>query len=147
MKKTIATLTATMISLFFAVLSHGGELPARITIIDAINIAAEKTDGEVIKAELEDGIYEIKIKKEKDGIEKIYLDAATGKPIKKATISLDEATALAVKEVPGKVLKVEFERGRYEIKIRTAAGALKKVFVDGESGMILEVKEKKEFLR
>ena len=147
MKKTIAILTSTMISLIFVVLTHAGELPGRLTLSEAISIAIQKAPGEVIKAEFEDDIYEIKIRGEKGRIEKIYLDAATGKPIEKATVPLDEATALAVKEVPGKVLKVEFERGRYEIKIRTAGGAIKKVYVDGRSGKVLKVKEKNRYLK
>lgn len=147
MKKTIAILTSTMISLIFTVLSHAGELPGRLTLAEAISIATKKAPGEIIKAELEDGIYELKIKRESGAVEKIYLDAATGKLLEKATVSLDEATSLAIKEVPGEIVKVEFERGRYEIKIRTAGGAIKKVYVDGRSGKVLKVKEKKRFLK
>ncbi len=147
MKKIIAILTSTMISLVFVVLLHAGELPKGITLTEAISIATEKAPGEAIKAELEDGIYEIKIKTVSGGIEKIYLDAATGKPVEKATVSLSEATAIAKKEVPGEVLKVKFKRSKYEIKIRSTDGVLKEVYVDARSGNILKIKEKKRFLK
>ena len=147
MKKAIAILTSTMIALIFVVLSHADELPKGITLADAISIATEKAPGEVIKAELEDGLYELKIKTKVGRIEKIYLDAATGKPVKKMAISLSEATAIATKEVPGEVLKVEFERSKYEIKVRSSNGAIKEVYVDARSGKILKIKEKKPFLK
>lgn len=147
MIKTITILTSTMISLIFVVLSHGGELPGKLTLADAISIATKKAPGEVIKGELEDGIYEVKIKRKSGRIENIYLDAATGKLVEKATISLDEATAIAKKEVPGEVLKVEFERGKYEIRIKDTRGAIKKVYVDAGSGNVLKVKEKKKSLK
>jgi uncharacterized membrane protein YkoI len=143
MKKTITILTATMLSLIFVILSHAGELPKGITLTEAINIAIEKKSGEVIKAELEDGIYEIKIKRVKGETEKIYLDAATGQPVKKVAVSLSEATNIALSKVAGEVLKVEFERSKYEIKIRSTDGVLKEVYVDARSGNIIKIKEKK----
>ena len=147
MKKTIAILISTMISLSLVVLSHAGELPKGVTLTEAISIATEKAPGEAIKAELEDGIYEIKIKTVSGRTEKIYLDAATGKPVEKATVSLSEATAIAKKEVHGEVLKVKFKRSKYEIKIRSTDGILKEVYVDARSGNILKLKEKKRFLK
>lgn len=147
MKRTIAILTSTMISLIFVVLSHAGELPSKLTLADAINIATGKAPGEVIKAELEDGLYELKIKTVSGRIKKIYLDAATGKAVEKVAVSLSEATAIATKEVPGEVIKVEFERSKYEIKIRSTDRILKEVYVDARSGKVLKVKEKKKFLK
>lgn len=147
MKKIIPILISTMISLIVVVLSHAGELPNKLTLADAISIAIQKVPGEVIKAELENGLYELKVKRESGRIEKIYLDAATGKPVKKVAISLSEATSIATKEVPGEVLKVEFERSKYEIKVRSSNGAIKEVYIDARSGKILKVKEKKGFLK
>ena len=147
MKRTITILTTTMLSLLFVVLSQAGELPRGITLKEAIAIAAEKAPGEVIKAELEDGIYEIKIKGAGGETEKVHLDAATGKEVKKVPVSLGEATAIALKEVAGEVVKVEFERGRYEIKIRGTDGALKEVYVNGISGNIVKIKNKKKVLK
>ena len=143
MKKTIAILTSTMISLSLVVLSHAEEISKELTLTEAITIATEKVPGEAIKAELEDGLYEIKIKTVSGKTEKIYLDAATGKPVEKATLSLNKATAIATKEVPGEVIKVEFERSKYEIKIRSTDGILKEVYIDARSGKVLKIKEKK----
>lgn len=147
MKRTITILTSTMVSLLFVVLSQAGELPKGITLNKAISIATEKVPGEAIKAELEDGIYEIKIKTVSGRTEKVYLDTATGKPVEKATVSLSEATAIAKKEVHGEVLKVKFKQSKYEIMIRSTSGIIKEVYVDARSGNILKIKEKKGFLK
>lgn len=142
MKKTILLLTATMIVLGSVILSHAGEKGSGITLTEAIAIAKERAPGEVIKTELERGVYEIKIRTADGRAEKIYVDAGTGEPAGKEAITLDEATAIATKAVPGEVVKIEFERGRYEVKIRTAEGVRKEVYIDARNGEILKVKEK-----
>jgi uncharacterized membrane protein YkoI len=147
MKKTITFLTTTTIILAFVVLSYGEESSRGITLTDAIKIATEKIGGEVVKAELEKGFYEIKVRTSEGKIKKIYLDEHTGEPVEKIAVTLDEATAIATNEVSGDVVKVEFERGRYEIKIRTAEGIIKEVYVDARSGKIVKIKEKKKFLK
>lgn len=143
MKKTIAFLTTTMVLMLFTIASNGGEKTKGITLTEAISIAKEKVPGDVIKAEYEGGHYEIKIRTASGRVEKVYLDAAAGKPVEKVTVTLDEAMAIATNEVPGEVVKVEFERGKYEVKIRTAEGILKEVYVDARSGKITRVKEER----
>lgn len=51
----------------------------------------------------------------------------------KATVSLEEAIAIAKKEVPGEVVEAEYERGRYEIKI-LKDGKITKLYVDAKDG-------------
>lgn len=53
----------------------------------------------------------------------------------KATISLEEAIAIAKKEVPGEVVEAEYERGRYEVKI-LKDGKITKLYVDAKDGGI-----------
>ena len=53
----------------------------------------------------------------------------------KATVSLEEAIAIAKKEVPGEVVEAEYERGRYEIKI-LKDGKIIKLYVDAKDGGI-----------
>lgn len=55
----------------------------------------------------------------------------------KKDITMEEAITLASKEVPGEVIKAEFEKGYYEIKIRTAEGRIEKLYVDPRDGSIL----------
>ncbi|MDT8318689.1 MAG: PepSY domain-containing protein [bacterium] len=145
MKRTTAFLTTTMILLATIVMSHADVKVATFSLKEAIAIAVKETPGEAIEAELEDGIFEIKIKKTNGEIEKVYLDAATGRPLEKAAISLDEATVIAQKEVAGKIIKVEFERSRYEIRIKSDDGVIKKVYIDAKSGKVLKIKKKKTY--
>jgi len=140
MKKTVFLLTASMVILASVIASHALEKAEGITLTEAISIAKEKVPGEVVKAERERGLYEIKIRRADGRTEKIYLDALTGKPVKNGAITIDEAIAIATGEVPGEVIKVDFEKGRYEVKIRTADGLRKEVYVDARSGEIIKVK-------
>lgn len=140
MKKTIALLTTTMVIFVSVVISHGQERIQGITLTEAISIATEKIPGEVIRTERGRGLYEIKIRTADGRTEKVYLDAITGELAGKEAITLDEATVIATKAVPGEVIKVEFERGNYEVKVRTADGLRKEVYIDGRSGEVLKVK-------
>ncbi|MEK7880880.1 MAG: PepSY domain-containing protein, partial [Deltaproteobacteria bacterium] len=58
----------------------------------------------------------------------------------KATISIEEAIAIAKKEVPGEVVEAEYERGRYEIKIlkdgKITDGRITEIYVDAKDGSI-----------
>ncbi|MEK7313654.1 MAG: PepSY domain-containing protein [Deltaproteobacteria bacterium] len=58
----------------------------------------------------------------------------------KGTISLEEAIAIAKKEVPGEVVEAEYERGRYEIKIlkdgKITDGRITEIYVDAKDGSI-----------
>lgn len=65
---------------------------------------------------------------------------------KKKDITMDEAIAIAVKEIHGDVIKTELEKGYYEIKIKTKEGRIEKVYVDAKDGSILK-KEKKSYER
>ena len=56
----------------------------------------------------------------------------------KNEITLEEAIAIAIKNMPGSVIKAELEKGYYEIKIKTSDGSVEKVYVDAIDGSILE---------
>ncbi|MFZ3072453.1 MAG: PepSY domain-containing protein, partial [Thermodesulfobacteriota bacterium] len=53
----------------------------------------------------------------------------------KATISIEEAIAIAKKEVPCEVVEAEYERGRYEIKISKDNKTIK-LYIDAKDGSI-----------
>jgi uncharacterized membrane protein YkoI len=129
-----------MIIFVSVVISHGQERPQGITLSDAISIATKMIPGEVIRTERERGLYEIKIRTAVGRIEKVYCDEMTGKLAVKDNISLDEATVIASRAVPGAVIKVEFKKGNFEVKIRTANGLRQEVSVDGRNGEILKIK-------
>lgn len=61
---------------------------------------------------------------------------------KKNDIPMEEAIAIAVKEIPGDVIKTELEKGYYEIKVKTKEGRTEKVYVDAKDGSVLK-REKK----
>lgn len=125
------------------VISHGADKNGIIPIAEAIAIAIKHVPGDVVKAEMERGLYEIKVRTAEGKTEMVYVDSSSGEVFEKKIITLDEATAIATKKVSGKVIKVEFEKGRYEVKIVSSTGTLKEVYVDGKSGEIIKMKEKK----
>ena len=53
------------------------------------------------------------------------------------TITLEDAISIAKKEVPGEVVKAEFDDGIYEIKIITEDGERIKVKIDPYDGSII----------
>lgn len=55
-------------------------------------------------------------------------------------IGIKKAIEIATQKVPDDVIKVEFERGIYEVKIRTPEGSISKVYVDGRDGSIVKLK-------
>ncbi len=58
----------------------------------------------------------------------------------KGSISPKEAEGIALGEVPGEVLKMEYENGRYAVRIRTEVSELAGVYIDAESGEVMKVK-------
>ena len=57
---------------------------------------------------------------------------------KKNNITLAEAKAIALKVIPGEIVKAEREKGHYEIKIRTSEGKIEKVYIDAKDGNIMK---------
>ncbi len=143
MKKTIALLTVTLIIMLSVVVSKGGETGERIGMKEAIGIALDRVEGEVVRAELERGLYGIRIRTGKGEMKEVYVDAATGKVVEKKNITLDDAVAIATGKVPGKVVKIEFEKGAYEVKILAGDGSRAEVYVDAKSGEILKIEKKR----
>ncbi len=153
------------LSVLFALLAAGvlfmlapAVSEAAVTMEEATAIAVEKYPGEVIKMEKERGRYEFRIKTDEGKTKKVYVytNANDGTVLEKESkskttkksmkITLEEAEAIALKEFPGEVKKVEFERGRYEVKIKpkseTVAGDYVEVHVDGDTGEVVKTKVK-----
>ena len=139
MKKTqlILMISAVFLSLF--IISGNDVIGAGISISQAIEIAEKQVEGEVVKVELVKDLYEIKIKTANGIVKDIFVNAVTGEIAQKKMITLEEAIKIATDEVPGRVIKVEFEKGKYEIKIRTEDGRKVEVNVDPRSGRIVEI--------
>ena len=118
----------------------GEEKGSVMPLSEILILATKKVPGKVVKAELKQGLYEVIIISSKGKEERVYINAIEGKVEEKLVLSLDEATEIALKNVAGEVIKVEFERGKYEFKIRTSKGDKKEVYIDSRSGKVLKVK-------
>ncbi|MBE9536332.1 MAG: PepSY domain-containing protein [Proteobacteria bacterium] len=136
MRKTILFLTTTSLLLASVVMSQGES----ISISEAIDRAKEMQDGKVTSAALKRGIYHIKFVTVEGRKKTLYIDEVSAESVPLKIISVDEAVSIAIKEAPGKVEKVEFERSVYEIKIRMDDGRKAKVNVDSSSGEIVRLK-------
>ena len=136
MRKTILLLTTTFLLLASVVMSQGES----ISISEAIDRAKEMQDGKVTSAALKRGIYHIKFVTVEGTKKTLYIDELSAEPVPLKIISVDEAVSIAIKEVPGKVEKVEFERSVYEIKVRMDDGRKAKINVDSSSGEIVRLK-------
>lgn len=135
MKKTILLLTTSFLLLASVVMSQG----EAISISEAIARAKEMQAGKVTSAALKRGIYHVVVASP-EGKKTLYIDELSGDAVALKTISVDEAVAIATKEAPGKVEKVEFERSAYEIKIKMDGGKWAKVYIDSSSGEVLRHK-------
>lgn len=82
MKRTLTMLTAFIFLAVFSNVSYGEEKKKDITMDEAIAIATKDIAGDVVKTELENGYYEIKIKTKEGRTEKVYVDAKDGSVLK-----------------------------------------------------------------
>ncbi len=55
-------------------------------------------------------------------------------------VTLVEAIKIATGDTPGEVIEVEFERGRYEVKLRTKDGYKKEIYVSAKDGTVVRRK-------
>lgn len=53
-------------------------------------------------------------------------------------VSKQQAAGIALQYMPGRVLKVTFKNGLYRVKIISQSGDVVSVFVDGQTGEILQ---------
>ncbi|MFJ5771858.1 PepSY domain-containing protein [Psychrobacillus sp. NPDC093180] len=130
---------------------------------EAITIAKNQVDGDVVKIELDsdDGRFEYELDlRNADGEHDITIDASTGKVIEldldddhydnaratsasiKSLISEKEAIAIAKKQVNGEVTEIKLDeddnRYEYEIELRTNKGEAD-VTIDASTGTVLEL--------
>lgn len=117
----------------------GNERDSLLPLSDVLEIATSKVPGKVIRAELRQGLYEVIIITEEGKEERVFIDPMEGTIIEKAGLSLDEAIKIALEKVPGEIIKIEYERGKYEFKIRTSEGDKKEVYIDSRSGKVLKI--------
>ncbi len=72
----------------------------------------------------------------------LFSSISYGEERKKKNITLDEATAIAVKEAAGEVVKIKFEKGCYKFKIRTNDGRYEYIYIKAADGSIFKKVEK-----
>jgi uncharacterized membrane protein YkoI len=63
---------------------------------------------------------------------------------KKKNITLNEATAIAVKEIEGEIVKIKFEKGCYKFKVRTNDGRYEYIYINAANGSIFKKGENGE---
>ncbi len=80
-----------------------------------------------------------------------FVVAASGKESHHAKLSMDQARAIALREVPGKIVheELEHEKGRwiYSIEVRPTGETgrrVKEVNLDADSGKVVEVASETE---
>lgn len=83
-------------------------------------------------------------KKKKGDKEKEMVELATT-----TKVSIEEAIKIVTAKIPGTVIEAELEKedGKtvWEVKVVTAKGELKEVYVDVQSGKIVDIEEKDEY--
>ncbi len=72
----------------------------------------------------------------------LFSSISYGEERKKKNITLDEATAIAIKEVAGEVVKIKFERGCYKFKVRTNDGRYEYIYISAADGSVFKKGEK-----
>ena len=139
LNKSVVFLSFLTIPFFMEYPVYAGKRIAGISSTKARKAVSKIEDGEITEIKEKKGIYEISVTKADGSVKSIYIDAATGKVIKKMPVSLAEATSAALKEVPGKVVNVKFKKDAYEIYIKTDDGIIKEVYLDARTGQIIKI--------
>jgi len=137
MIKTILFFMTSMLFLASIAMALASDNKPDVSISDAISIAKGQVPGRVIRAKWEKGIYEVRIRTGDGENKTLFIDDAKGSVLYRDIISVDDAVGIATGEVPGRVIKVEFEKGLYEVKIRTKDGNKVEVKVDSAGGKVL----------
>ncbi len=133
MRKAIATLATVGL-----IIGTGGIACGKETKASPHSSKKDDLKFGVVEAELkDDGMIELKVRSADGETKKIYLDTRNGDVIEAKNISVDQAVRIAQQEVPGDVIEVEYERGRYEVKIRANDGGLKELYVDARNGAVI----------
>ena len=72
----------------------------------------------------------------------LFSDISYGDERMRKNITLDEATAIAVKEAAGEVVKIKYERGCYKFKIRTNDGRYEYIYIHAADGSVIKKGER-----
>lgn len=68
----------------------------------------------------------------------LFSSVSYGDEGRRKNITLDEASAIAVKEAAGEVVKIKFERGCYKFKVRTNEGRYVYIYINAASGSVFK---------
>ena len=72
----------------------------------------------------------------------LFFSISYGEERKKKNITLDEATAIAIKEATGEVVKIKYEKGCYKFKVRTNDGRYQYIYINAADGSVFKKVEK-----
>jgi len=142
MIRSIFFLSGSLFFLCSVIMAQSSDFATKVSISDAISIAKEQIPGRVVRAEWRRGFYEVRIKTDGGDNKTLFIDDENGGIVERDIISVDDAVSIATREVPGKAIKVEFEKEIYEVKIRSKDGDKVEVKVDPIDGKILKIKKR-----
>lgn len=122
----------------------------KVGLTDALALALERAPGEVVKARMVRGVYEIEVQSKDGNVKKIYVDKEGNVSNKRKTISMTEAVTIAAKAVPGEVTNAQKKGEVYHLEIETAGGKTERLLIDGDGNLSMmeeaeeEIVQKKE---
>lgn len=117
--------------------------PATPRPLSAIVQAIEGEAGQIVEAELDDGLWEIK-QCSRTACQKLYVDPATGKEIRRRATDLEQLPPANAKPLAalltqvestqkGRIVEAEFDHDVWEVKLREA-GRSHKLWLDPVTG-------------
>jgi len=115
----------------------------KVSLTEALALALERAPGEVIKARMVRGIYEIEVQSKEGAVKKLYVDKEGNVSSKRKTISMTEAVAIATKAVPGEVTNARKKDEAYHLEIETGEGNIERLLIDGD-GNVSRLEEEEE---
>lgn len=90
----------------------------------------------VKKTEVRDGVIYLTIESSSGEEKTVTLDSEGRCVSDSKKIPLERAKELALEKVAGEIIEVEYEKGRYEVKIRTTDGKKREVYVNPKTGEV-----------
>jgi len=122
----------------------------KVSLTEALSLALERAPGEVVKARMVRGVYEIEVQSEEGSVKKVYVDKEGNVSSKRKTISMTEAVEIATRAVPGEVTNARKKDEVYHLEVDTPEGETKRLLIDGDGNLSLleeaeeEIAQKKE---
>ena len=133
MKKT--TIYGIILFAIFLAPTNSNAERSKVSLTEALSLALERAPGEVVKARMVRGVYEIEVQSKEGTVKKVYVDKEGKVSNKRKTISMTEAVSIATKAVPGEVVNARKEGEAYHLEIEAGEGKRERLIVDGDGNV------------